>query len=98
MSNRRLSLRAKLLGAFAAVLALTVAVGLVSLSKMQSLQDETKNVSTFVLPAWWPWPKSAATSRCTARTSSAHRHDARHPARARGPAPQHRRFDGQALP
>ncbi|MEA2324695.1 MAG: methyl-accepting chemotaxis protein [Solirubrobacteraceae bacterium] len=50
MSDRRLSLRAKLLGAFAAVLVLTAAVGLVSLSKMRTLQDSTQNVSTFVLP------------------------------------------------
>jgi methyl-accepting chemotaxis protein len=50
MSDRRLSLRAKLLGAFAGVLLLTGAVGLVSLSKMNTLQAGTQNVSTFVLP------------------------------------------------
>jgi methyl-accepting chemotaxis protein len=49
-SRRRISVRVQLLGGFAAVLVLTVMIGVLGLHRMHAIQDETDNMAHQVLP------------------------------------------------
>jgi len=49
-SRRRISVRVQLLGGFAAVLALTILIGVLGLHRMHAIQDETDNMAHQVLP------------------------------------------------